>query len=110
MDEIEQLRTTLSELQREKHLASYTTGYIAMGYEESLAADTALAFVDGDMDKVFTNQKQFLITHDKKLKKGWITSIIPKKSNGGAEPEFGKMSLTEIQNYYKEHPDKIPKN
>lgn len=81
--EAENLRTLeekVATLEKEKAVSSHKAKYIAMGYDESLAAETAQAMVDGDMEKVFANQQKFLDAHDKALQK----DILGKTSRPGA--------------------------
>lgn len=46
-------------MQRELNIIRMSKQYMGMGYDEEFATDTATAFVDGDMDTVFSNQKIF---------------------------------------------------
>lgn len=46
-------------LVKEKDIAKYTSQFIALGYDEALAKDTAIAQIEGNFDKVFENQKIF---------------------------------------------------
>lgn len=58
----------LTALRRDKTISDHKAQFIGLGYEESLAAETATAMTDGDLAKVFANQKKFLEEHDKNLK------------------------------------------
>ena len=64
--EIEALKQKYSDLEtahnatlKENRIAQYKANYIAQGYEEALATDTAQALEAGDMAKVFENTKKF---------------------------------------------------
>ncbi|MCB7336334.1 hypothetical protein LI010_19965 [Enterocloster aldenensis] len=46
-------------LQRELNIIKMSKQYMGMGYDEEFATETATAFIDGDMDTVFSNQKIF---------------------------------------------------
>ena len=65
--EMESLRTQVAQLQKEKILSTYKSSYMAQGYDEKLAEDTAKALAEGDTAKVFANQKKFLEAHDKEV-------------------------------------------
>jgi hypothetical protein len=80
-----------------------------MGYEEALADDTAKAMAEGQIDKVFANQKKFLETHDKTLK-AEILKTTPKPPAGkGTDTmtldEFRKMSAQERYQFSVDHPE-----
>lgn len=58
----------LAELREAKTVSEYTAKFVAQGYDEALAKDTAKALADGDMAKMFANQQQFLENHAKQVK------------------------------------------
>lgn len=49
-----------ADLKRSMALSERKAKLLAMGYDESLADETAAAMVDGDMDKVMANQSKYL--------------------------------------------------
>ena len=51
-------------LVKEKTLASYREKFVAQGYDAELANKAASALADGDMDKVFKFQSEFMTAHD----------------------------------------------
>jgi pilin isopeptide linkage protein len=57
-----------------------------------LAADTAIATVDGDVQKVFANQQKFLEQHDKDIKAD-ILKQTPKPGQGGTGKQPPAMTL-----------------
>ena len=59
-ENLEAMQKELAELRRERQIAENKAKYLGLGYSEELAADTAKALSDGDMDKVFKNQKAHL--------------------------------------------------
>ncbi|MCD8201756.1 MAG: hypothetical protein LUD47_06815 [Clostridia bacterium] len=62
-EQAQQLEALLEEnkkLKTEKQLAEFTAKYVALGYDEALAKDTAQAMVEGDADKVFANNAKHL--------------------------------------------------
>lgn len=58
----------LEELRHEKLVGTYTTSYMAMGYDEKLAKATAEAMAKGDTETVFKNQKLHLENREKALR------------------------------------------
>ena len=61
MEELETLR-------KEKAIAGYKASYLAMGYDEALAEDTANALYAGDNAKLFENQKKHMEAVEKKAR------------------------------------------
>lgn len=59
----EEYKNTLREL----GIIKYTNKYLALGYSEELAAETAKAQYDGDTDKVFENMTKFNAENEKKI-------------------------------------------
>ena len=57
-EELANLRTEIGELRKERAVTSYKAKFLGLGYDEALAEDTAKALAEGDMDKVFVNQKK----------------------------------------------------
>ena len=58
----------LSELREAKRVSEFKAKFIAQGYDEALAEDTAKAMADGDSAKVFANQQKFLDEYTKQVK------------------------------------------
>lgn len=58
----------LEQLRKEKAISGYKASYLAMGYEESLAEDTANALYNGDDAKLFENQKKHMEAVEKKAR------------------------------------------
>ena len=57
----------LNSLRTDKQISEYKAKFIAQGYEEKLAEDTAKAMAEGDTAKVFANQSKFLEEYGKKI-------------------------------------------
>lgn len=62
--QIEALTADKENLVKEKTLASYREKFVAQGYDAELANKAASALADGDMDKVFKFQSEFMTAHD----------------------------------------------
>ena len=58
----------LAQLEKEKVIAGYKASYLAMGYNEELAADTANALAEGNDAKLFENQKKHQEAVEKKAR------------------------------------------
>ena len=58
----------LDELRKRETVSEYKAKFLAQGYSEDLAADTAKALADGDTAKVFANQQKFLEDYAKTVK------------------------------------------
>ena len=56
-----------ADLKRSMALSESKAKLLAMGYDESLADETATAMVDGDMDKVMANQSKYLEVQKKNI-------------------------------------------
>lgn len=63
--EVAALREQLDGITKKMTAADYTARYLALGYSDELARDTAQALVDGNVQKVFENQQTFLSERDK---------------------------------------------
>ena len=95
------MRSEIESLRKDKTVSDHKARFIALGYDEALAAETATAFADGDMEKVFANQKKFLESHDKKIKdelrKG---TPRPQGSDGDAAMTLEKLrAMTPAERY-----------
>lgn len=93
---LEQLTQENSELKRSISLSDRKSKLIAMGYDEKLATETAIAMVDGDMDKVMENQSKYLTIREK--------DILTKKMKDTPRPGAGSEE-TGAQDYQKKIQD-----
>lgn len=69
-EENKKVREERDALLKEKTVLEYTAKYLAMGYDNDLAADTAKALSDGDMQKVFANQETFQKKYKQSIENG----------------------------------------
>ena len=81
-------------LKKEKTVASYKAEFLGLGYDEKTAAETAKALADGDMSKVFTNQKAFLESQ-KKVIQAEALKKQPELS-GGTPPNKETLEQQEV--------------
>lgn len=101
------LEESLAVLQREKLIAEHKANLIGLGYEESLAKETAEAYADGKNDVVLANQKKHLEAYKKQIEAELLKNT-PKpqgKGSGGMSKEdFLKLNLTEQAKMKIENP------
>lgn len=93
---IARLQEQVNELTRQNTISSYTAQFVALGYDSELAADTAIATADGDVAKVFENQRKFLEAHDKQTKAD-IFKQTPKPGQGGTGKQAPAMTLEKFR-------------
>lgn len=67
-DSLAQMQAELEELRTSKKISEYKAKFVAQGYDEALAEDTAKAMADGNSEKVFANNQKFLDDYAKKVK------------------------------------------
>lgn len=65
--ELNAIKEQLASLQREKSISEHKASFIAQGYTEALAIESATALMDGDTAKLFANMKKFMEDHDKNI-------------------------------------------
>ena len=109
-DHLAQVEKELAELRKEKTVSEYAAKFLGMGYEESLAKETAQAMADGDTEKVFANQVKF----NDALKKAAIADKLKSTprpgvgSDGGTAMTLKKLRTLPDEEYEKfatEHPE-----
>jgi hypothetical protein len=83
----------LESLKRDKAVSERKAKYLAFGYDEKLAAETAKAFADGDMDTVDKNHA----LHIENVRKAERAAALA----GDPKPPAGGVSKTQID-YSKE--------
>ena len=100
-------------LLKEKTVASHKAQYLALGYEEKLANETAEALANGELDKVFANQKKHHESVEKKIKADILKDTPRPEGGNGSETItneiFSKMSIAEQYKYSIEHPEEYKK-
>lgn len=110
---METMKVELEQLKKDKALGDATATFLSLGYEESLAKATAQAFVDGDQQTVFKNQKLHQEAIEKKLKIELMKGTPQPKVDGENKPmtreQFSKLSREERYKFAQEHPDDYKK-
>lgn len=61
------LEKKYNDITKQFTVSAYTTKFLAQGYDEKLAKETANALANGDMEKVFANAEVFKANLEKKL-------------------------------------------
>ena len=87
-----ELRRKVEELTRRETISDYKAKFLAIGYDEKIAADTAKAFVAGDMDKVFANTEKFKTELEKKIR----ADILKETPRPGADNGGKAMTIEDI--------------
>lgn len=114
IDEVEKrkdIEEKLEKLQNEKILSDYKAKFVALGYDEKIASETAQAMLDGDMDKVFASQQKFKKAQEAAIKAELLKSTpTPPAGNGDengklSSEKFKAMSLAEKQKLATEDPE-----
>lgn len=83
-DSLAQMQTELEELRTSKKISEYKAKFVAQGYDEALAEDTAKAMADGNSEKVFANSQKFLDDYAKRVKAGALKKT-PRPTPGQGE-------------------------
>ena len=100
-------------LLREKTILGHKTKYLSLGYDEALANDTAEAMANGEIDKVFANQKKHLESVEKKIRADVLKDTPKPEGGNGSETitkeKFSKMPIAEQHKYSVEHPEEYKK-
>ena len=100
-------------LLREKTVLAHKTQYLSLGYDESLATETAEALVNGELNKVFANHKKHLDAVEKKIRADVLKDTPKPEGGNGSETmtkeKFLKMSTAEQHKYSVEHPEEYKK-
>lgn len=103
------LMARLEELEREKTVGTYTTSYLALGYDEKTAKATAEALAKGDMATVFANHKTLIENREKALRAELLKQTPPpasgKPDEGMTLEKLRKMSPKERYDYSVSNPE-----
>lgn len=108
-EEREELQNKYDKLLRESVIAKNKAKLVALGYDESLADETAEAMVDGDSEKVFANQQKHLASFEKKVRAEALKGTPKPTPDGDSKTmtleKFRKLDPAERHKFYTEHPD-----
>ena len=99
----------LAALQKDKSVSDAKAQFLGLGYESALADETAKAMVEGDMAKVFANQKKHLESVEKKVRAEALKETPKPAPGGGGEAltkeQFDAMGYNERLKVFNEQPD-----
>ena len=108
-EEKEKLQKDYAELVKKVALSENKAKLLALGYEDALATETAEAMVNGELDKVFANQKKHLDNVEKKVRSEILKDTpSPDGGNGGktiTKEDFAKMTYSERAKVFEESPE-----
>lgn len=104
------IREELEMLRKESKVNRYAKSFMAMGYNEEMAARAAEAQFSGDTDELFRIQKAHTIEMEKKIRADIMKTMpIPATGNDDSvqltQEQFDKMNYTELSELYDKHPD-----
>jgi hypothetical protein len=107
--ELASMKEELELLKQEKVVSEYTSRYLALGYEDALARETAAAFAKGEMDTVFANQKKHAEAAEKKLRADILKGTPAPPAGTDTAPvtkeTFLKMGSNEQYEYIQKNPN-----
>ena len=108
-ERFEELQSKYDALLRKDSITENKARLLSLGYDDKLATETAEAIVNGEIDKVFTNQKKHLESVEKKIREEVLTSTPRPTGGNGSETmtleKFKKMPIEEQFKFSKEHPE-----
>ena len=112
-EKMEKLQNDYNALLRESNISKNKAKLLALGYDDKLAEETAEAMVDGNLDKVFSNQKKYIDSVEKKIRENVLRET-PKPEGGSASnpvtlEQLRAMSPTERYQFSVDHPDEYKK-
>lgn len=105
----EKLQNDYDALVKKVTISENKAKLLALGYEDKLANETAEAMANGELDKVFANQKKHLEAVEKKIRQD-ILKDTPKPDGGNSgatitKEQFDAMGYTERLKVFNENPE-----
>ena len=108
-EEREELQSKYDKLLRESEISKHKAKLLGLGYDEKLADETAEAMADGDMEKVFANQKKHLDSVEKRVRADALKDTPKPTPYGDSKTmtleKFRKLSPAERAAFFEEHPE-----
>ena len=83
-EKMEELQKKYDELLKESNISKNKARLLALGYDDTLATETAEAMANGETDKVFANQKKHLDSVEKKIREDALKGT-PKPTGGSGK-------------------------
>ena len=105
----EKLQNDYDALLKKVSISENKAQLLALGYDDALATETAEAMVNGELDKVFANQKKHMDAVRKEIRSE-ILKETPKPGGGKSDKtmtkeDFRKMSAQERYEFSVSHPE-----
>ena len=112
-EKAEKLQNDYDALLKQVTISENKSKLLGLGYDDSLAKDTAEAMTNGEIDKVFANQKKHLESVEKKIRADILKST-PKPDGGNSDQsitqeQFNSMGYSEKLKLYSESPETYTK-
>ena len=108
-EKYDDLQSKYDALLKESEITKNKARLLALGYEDKLATETAEAMTNGEIDKVFANQKKHLDSVEKKIREEVLSSTPRPTGGNGSETmtldNFKKMPIEEQMKFANEHPE-----
>lgn len=109
----EKLQNDYDELLKKVTISENKAQLLAIGYDDALAAETAEAMANGDLSKVFINQKKHIEAVEKRVRSE-LTKKTPKADGGNSDIGITKEALLKMSSgdrykFSQEHPDEYKK-
>ena len=109
IEERQELQTKYEALLRKSEVAENKAKLVALGYDEKLADETAEAMVDGNLEKVFSNQRKHLDSFEKRVRAEALKDTPKPTPDGDSKTmtleKLQKMSAQDRHAFYTEHPE-----
>jgi len=103
------MQKRLEEVLTEKNIADFKSQFVSIGFDETLAQESAQALNSGDTVKVFDGIRKFIASHDKALaEKAMLNNPVLPGGNSTktvSKEEFDKMGYREMVQFKAEHPE-----
>lgn len=105
----EELQKKYDTLLRESTVSKNKAKLLGLGYEEKLADETAEAMADGNLEKVFANQKKHLDAVEKRVRAEVLKETPKPKGDGDSKTmtlkQLREMSPADRMKFSQEHPE-----
>lgn len=98
----------IAEMEAKEKLATHKSKFLALGYDDALATETAQAMVDGDTEKIFANAQKFQELQRAKIEKELLAKTPTPPAGKNTEitkEQYRAMSLFEKQKLATEQPE-----
>lgn len=106
-EEREELQSKYDQLYHKSLVSDYKAEFLAAGYDEKMAADSAEAMANGDTAKVFANQKKQMEAVEKKARAEALKDTPKPTGDGDSKTmtleKLRSLSPAERDTYYREH-------